>query len=90
MDTLKDTIKPILIKYGVTEASFFGSYGKGTADSSSDVDILFMPPKDMGIEFVELKQELEDNLNKQVDLVSYRAINPHLRESILEHQKSIL
>ncbi|PIQ73189.1 hypothetical protein COV58_03825 [Candidatus Roizmanbacteria bacterium CG11_big_fil_rev_8_21_14_0_20_36_8] len=90
MKDIQETIKPILIKYGVKKASIFGSYANSTFDSNSDVDILFEPPKKMGISYIELKHELEDTLKKKVDLLSFNGINKYLKKSILDSQRPIL
>lgn len=90
MENIKDTIRPILLKYGVKKASLFGSYARGSFDTKSDVDILIEPPKNMGITYIELKHELEDTLQKKVDLVSFNGVNKYLRKSILNSQSPIL
>jgi len=43
MEDIEQVVKPILIKYGVKKASFFGSYARGDNNSQSDIDILFDP-----------------------------------------------
>jgi len=40
-------------------------------------------------DFVELKLELEEKLGKKVDLVTYRAIKPRLKDIILKDEKII-
>lgn len=37
---LRDILSPIFGKYDIRKAVLFGSYGKGTASSKSDVDLL--------------------------------------------------
>jgi hypothetical protein len=57
----------------------------------SDVDILVEIEKDISLlDFVGLKLELEEALNRKVDLVEYSTIKPLLRESILGQQEIIL
>lgn len=90
MEDIEQVVKPILIKYGVKKASFFGSYARGDNNSQSDIDILFDPPKGMGISYLDLKHELEDSLQKKVDLISYHGINKYLEKSILNSQQPIL
>lgn len=85
-----DQIIPILKKYGVQKASIFGSYAKGTQDEQSDLDLIIQPPKNMGIEFVNLKLDLEDSLKTKVDLLSYNGINKYFKKYILLDQKIIL
>ncbi len=75
MKKIIEKIKPILIKYQVKKASIFGSYARGDFNpKKSDIDILFESPKDMGLEAVLLKRDLEKKLKKKVDLVSYNGI----------------
>jgi len=80
-------IIPILERYGVPRAAFFGSLVTGGHTTTSDVDILVMPPKGMSLlGFVALKQDIEDVIKEDVDLVSYNGISPYLKESILNNQ----
>lgn len=90
MDDIITATQPILAKYGVKKAALFGSYARGTSDQSSDVDIIIEPPQGMGLSFVALKQELEEKLQKPVDLVSYNGISKYLRDYILSSQQPIL
>lgn len=55
-----------------------------------DVDILFQPPADMGLEVVSLKRELEKKLEKKVDLVSFNGISKYLKKYILSNQVQLL
>lgn len=82
-----EQIIPILQRYHVSKAAFFGSLVVGGLTPSSDVDILVMPPKGMSLlDFVALKQDIEDVIKEDVDLVSYNGISPYLKESILDNQ----
>lgn len=67
---IKTIIKPILNKYGITEIYLFGSYARGEAKESSDIDIYCNKGNvksfiDQGL----LEDELEKALNKKVDIV---------------------
>ena len=44
----------------------------------------------MGLGFVRLKRDLEQSLDKKVDLVSYNGISPYLRDSILRNEQKII
>lgn len=83
-------IVPILDKYGVKKASLFGSYAREEQVEGSDVDILIEPPPNMGISFITLKHELEDVLQKNVDLVTYRSVNKHLQPYIDSSKQDLL
>lgn len=63
-------------KYGLSVMAVFGSYGRGQQSEDSDVDILVDFKKPIGIEFIDLADELEMLLHKKVDLVSLKGIKP--------------
>lgn len=75
-------IKSILIKhkqrlsekYGLSKLAVFGSYSSGRQRENSDVDIMVEFKKPVGIEFIDLANELEQLLNIKVDLVSKNGI----------------
>jgi len=89
---IKKAINPILIRYGVKKAALFGSVVRKEAQEDSDVDILVeIEREDMSLlEFVGLKQEIEETLGRKVDLVEYDTIKPLIRERILKEQVAIL
>lgn len=82
-------ITPIMRRYGVVKAAFFGSVvGEQFHENESDVDILVLPPRGMSLlDFIGLKQDIEDMIHKDVDLVSYNGISPYLRNSILSGEQ---
>lgn len=56
-----------------------------------DITLHIVPVlKNMGMEFISLKLDLEDTLHKSVDLVSYNGISRYLKKHILSHQVQIL
>ena len=83
---IKTIIKPILNKYGITEIYLFGSYARGEANKSSDIDIYCNKGNvktfiDQGL----LEDELEKALNKKVDIIfdsSY--IDDYFKMQIME------
>lgn len=42
------------------------------------------------LDFIGIQQELEDLLQKKVDLVEYEAIKPALKDSILQEEIPVL
>lgn len=91
LDKLKLKIAEILKKNNIKKAGIFGSYARGDFKKNSDIDILIMPKKNMSLlDISGLKIELEDNLNKKVDLVSYKYIHPLLKEKILKSEVKII
>lgn len=86
-----NTIKTILKQNKVKKAGLFGSYSTNTQVQDSDIDILVELSDNFSLfDFIGLKQELEDNLNKKIDLVEYKAIKKVLRDSILQSEIRIL
>ena len=93
IEDMKKKIRTILKKYGIVRAGIFGSYARGEQKKNSDVDILIEPPTDRKfslLDLVGLEFELENILNKKVDLVSYKYIHPYLKEKILESEVNII
>ncbi|HET8808925.1 MAG TPA: nucleotidyltransferase family protein [Flavobacteriaceae bacterium] len=73
------------IKIGV-----FGSVAKNEATDNSDIDILYDFKDTIGLfKLIRLQQELQEKLNKKVDLVSEKYINPKLKPHILKDLKII-
>ncbi|MBU2579029.1 nucleotidyltransferase family protein [Patescibacteria group bacterium] len=87
---IKKQIAPILRSQGVIKAALFGSIARGEEKKRSDIDILVKIKKGKSLfDFVGLKLDLEEKLGKKVDLVSYNAIKPRLKEIILKDEKII-
>jgi len=89
INQIKSKIKIILKKHNIVRAGIFGSYARGEQKKNSDIDILIEPPRGMGLGFIELKLELEKELGKKVDLLTYKSINPHIKEYILKDEVKI-
>ncbi len=90
---IKKKIEPILKSHDVKKAAVFGSYVRKEEKKTSDIDILIefkSSSKKSLLDLVSLKLDLEDALNKKVDLVEYSTIKPALKESILKEQKLVL
>ncbi len=83
---LKNIIKPILNKYGIKNINLFGSYARGEANSSSDIDIYCEQGNiktliDQGL----LEDELEEVLNKKVDVIfDTTEIDTYFKNQIME------
>jgi predicted nucleotidyltransferase len=69
--------KPFLLKkYPIKTIGIFGSVARGDFEDDSDVDILVEFDRPVGIEFIDLANELELILQIKVDLVSRAGIKP--------------
>ena len=71
MDEIKDSIRDIAVKYPIKKISLFGSYANGTANNDSDIDLLveFSYPHISLITLYNIKSEIEERLQKRVDLI---------------------
>lgn len=91
VNEIKQKILPILQAYGVKRLALFGSYARGQIRKDSDIDILVEITKDISLlDFVGLKQKIEEVLGRSVDLVEYDTLKPLLRERILKEQVVLL
>jgi predicted nucleotidyltransferase len=72
-------------KFRVKTIGVFGSYVRGEQKKNSDVDILveFEKPVSL-IEFMSLENYLTEIIGIKVDLVSKKALKPHIGEHILQ------
>ena len=92
MKTLKEitstleTLKPKLReRFKVKTIGVFGSYVRGEQKRQSDVDILVEFEEPIGLfEFMDLEMYLANSLCVKVDLVSKKALKPHIGKRILE------
>ncbi len=90
-DRLIEQIREILVRHGVTRAGIFGSFARGEAGETSDVDLLIEVPRGTTLlDMAGLGIELEEALGRSVDLVTYGSINPRMRERILRDEVGIL
>lgn len=75
----------------VVRAYLFGSYVREEASVNSDIDILvdldYSVP--IGLEFVNMALDLEDMLEKKIDLVSSRGISKYIVPYIETEKKLI-
>ena len=81
---LRQIFPSLCLRYPLRKMALFGSVVRGDATGQSDVDILVEVDPTIGLRMVDLAEELESHLHRKVDLVSSRAIRPHMMESVLE------
>jgi uncharacterized protein len=89
---IKKRAVPVLKKHAVKRAAVFGSFARGEAKVRSDVDLLIeYKAKDKSLfDLVDLKAELEEKLDRKVDIVTYSSIYAGIRKQILDEQIIIL
>lgn len=91
LKSIQRCIIPILKKNNVARAGIFGSYARGEAKKSSDIDILIKFKSDKSLlDVVRIERELGEKLGKKVDLVGYDIIHPKLKERILKEEVRVI
>jgi len=66
-------------RFSVRRIGLFGSFGRGGADSRSDVDLLVELVEPTFDHYMELKFFLEEHFNRSVDLVLSDTVKPRLK-----------
>lgn len=87
MDTiqvLKEYLPELYRQYPVCKIGVFGSFARGEASADSDIDLLidFSKPVNL-LSFVDIKLDLENLLQRKVDLVTVNALKPRIKDKIL-------
>jgi len=77
--------KPVLRAY------LFGSFSRDEADNFSDIDILvdLDYTQKIGLEFIQMKLDLEELLKTKIDLVSSKGISQYIL-SIIDQEKKMI
>ncbi len=75
----------------VLKAYLFGSYVRGEADNQSDIDILvdLDYSQKIGLQFVQMKIDLEKILNTKVDLVSSNGLSKYIKP-LVDDEKQLI
>jgi predicted nucleotidyltransferase len=84
LKTKRHEILAIAARHGAHNLRVFGSVARGEAGPESDLDILVeMEPGKSLLDHVALMQDLEDLLQRKVDVVSERALHWYIRDKVL-------
>ena len=86
IDEIRDIITPIAKLHGVDKVFLFGSYARGDATASSDVDLCVDAPAMRGLFALGgLYADLEDALSKRIDVVTTGSLKYNKDEAFLEN-----
>lgn len=80
--TLASHRKELFDRFSIRSLAVFGSYARGEESADSDVDLLVEFDQPIGVEFVDLAEQLESLLGQRVDLVSRQGVKPKYLERI--------
>jgi len=79
---LRAIVSPLAQRYGAERVYLFGSYARGDATGSSDIDLRIDKGSIRGLQFAGLLGDLEDALKTQVDLISTAGIDQKFLDTI--------
>jgi uncharacterized protein len=77
---------------GLTSLALFGSVVRSTARPDSDIDVLVDVAPDTQfslIDLVAVKDFLEDQLGRRVDVVTRRGLEPAIRDRVLREAEAV-
>ncbi len=85
VDEIKDACESVFRDYPVQYCYLFGSYAKGKATASSDIDLL-VSSEITGLRFYELAEKLRETTHKKIDLLDVKQLtgNPELLNEVLK------
>jgi len=74
---------PLSNLFGITSIALFGSYARGDASESSDIDILIISMKRKnGFLIASARRFIEEKTNLPVDIGLFDAVRPYIRKDI--------
>ena len=82
--TLISKIRNYFTDKPVLKAYIFGSYSRAEADQHSDIDILIELDysRPIGLEFIKMQLDLQEILNRKVDLLTEKAVSKYIKPYI--------
>jgi predicted nucleotidyltransferase len=86
----KNIIINTIMPFNPVLIGIFGSAARNENTDNSDIDILYQLKETVGLfNIIRIKDRLEEKLNKKVDLVSEKYIQPELKSYIMNDLKII-
>ena len=92
LERLRNELPRLQDMYGVDRIAIYGSFAKEIQKTKSDIDILVQLRNPLGLQFVELANDLEGVVGRRVDVATFESLergrrNPrykHIAEDILK------
>ena len=77
-------------RHGARRVRIFGSIIRGTATERSDIDLLvaFEPDRSL-LDLIGFKQDLQELLGREIDVVSEGGLSPYLKDRILQEAQPL-
>ena len=85
IETHRSEIRALAQRHGFDNVRVFGSMARGDGDELSDVDLLVTLPADKtGLALGALLMDVQDLLERRVDVVTENCLHPPFRERVLK------
>ena len=83
-------ILQLATRHGARRVRIFGSIIRGTATEGSDIDLLvaFEPDRSL-LDLIGFKQDLQELLGREIDVVSEGGLSPYLKDRILREAQPL-
>lgn len=82
INQIKTTVADLGAKYGAERVFLFGSYARGSANEDSDIDLRIDRGQIRGWALGGLLSDLEDSLNKKIDLLTTGSLDESFLNAI--------
>ena len=88
IDRIREVVSRVGERYGIKSAYLFGSYAKGIATESSDVDLIIDSDTVLHRykDYFHFCADLETELGTSVDVISNQALRPLARKHISSYR----
>lgn len=70
IEDIRSAVVPLAEEYGAARVSLFGSFARGEASESSDIDILLEKGSIRGMQVLDFQDALSEALGRPVDVVT--------------------
>lgn len=85
VEVIRENLPELHSTYKVSKIGVFGSFARGEAKETSDVDVLVEFNQRVGLfHFIELQERLSKMLGRKVDMGEPEAIKPMIKDTILQ------
>ena len=77
-------------RHGIRDVRVFGSMARGDAHETGDVDLLVsLPPHRTGLSLGALLMDVQDLLQRRVEVVTEKSLHPAVRDRVLHDARPL-
>lgn len=86
LEDIQHHVVPLAQEYGAAKVSLFGSFARGDANETSDVDILLEKGDIKGLRVLDFQDDLAQRLGRAVDVVTTTGASERFLEKIRQDE----